>query len=129
MIIRAGGKIITLPKFEPESYIKALVTYKPTFLNLVPPLVSFLASQPIVKSSHLSSGIVIYHFGLTAIQLMQCSSSRIVFCLKEAPLYILWTARTFILVNNFWKNKLSFFKVLNYDGFKVKFWRNNLTEV
>jgi len=53
--LRAGGKIITLPKFEPESYIKALVTYKPTFLNLVPPLVSFLASQPIVKSSHLSS--------------------------------------------------------------------------
>jgi acyl-CoA synthetase (AMP-forming)/AMP-acid ligase II len=53
--LRGGGKMITLPKFEPESYIKALVTYKPTFLNLVPPLVSFLATQPLVKSSHLSS--------------------------------------------------------------------------
>ena len=51
--------MITLPKFEPESYIKALVTYKPTFLNLVPPLVSFLATQPVVKSSHLSSGLKI----------------------------------------------------------------------
>jgi len=53
--LRMGHKIITLPKFEPESYIKALTTYKPTFLNLVPPLVSFLATQPIVKSNHLSS--------------------------------------------------------------------------
>eukprot|EP00088_Acartia_fossae_P023689 TRINITY_DN24705_c0_g1_i1.p1 TRINITY_DN24705_c0_g1~~TRINITY_DN24705_c0_g1_i1.p1 ORF type:complete len:606 (-),score=154.85 TRINITY_DN24705_c0_g1_i1:309-2126(-) len=53
--LRMGHKQITLPKFEPESYIKALVTYKPTFLNLVPPLVSFLATQPVVKSSHLSS--------------------------------------------------------------------------
>jgi len=53
--LRMGHKIITLPKFEPESYIKALTTYKPTFLNLVPPLVSFLATQPVVKSKHLDS--------------------------------------------------------------------------
>lgn len=53
--LREGQKMITLPKFEPESYIKALVTYKPTFLNLVPPLVSFLSTQPMVKASHLES--------------------------------------------------------------------------
>ena len=35
LIFRNGQKTITLPKFEPESYIKALDTYKPTFLNLV----------------------------------------------------------------------------------------------
>ena len=32
---RAGHKIVTLPKFEPESYLSALVKFKPTFLNLV----------------------------------------------------------------------------------------------
>ncbi len=33
--LRQGFKIVTLPKFEPETYIKALTTYRPTFLNLV----------------------------------------------------------------------------------------------
>ena len=41
LIYRIGTKIVTLPKFEPETYLKALVTYKPTVLNLVPPLGSF----------------------------------------------------------------------------------------
>lgn len=53
--MRRGYKIVTLPKFEPETYIKALTTYRPTFLNLVPPLVSFLATNPVVKSAHLNS--------------------------------------------------------------------------
>jgi len=53
--MRIGTRIVTLPKFEPETYIKSLVTYKPTVLNLVPPLVGFLATNPAVKSSHLSS--------------------------------------------------------------------------
>jgi len=55
MGLRLGVKIVTLPKFEPEQYIKALVTYKPTLLALVPPLVSFLATNPMVKAAHLSS--------------------------------------------------------------------------
>jgi len=54
-----GNKIITLPKFEPETYIKALVNYKPTVLHLVPPLVSFLATNPAVKPQHLESVIVV----------------------------------------------------------------------
>merc|ERR1719483_129002 len=53
--LHLGNKIITLPKFEPESYLKALVNYQPTVLHLVPPLVSFLATNSVVKSSHLSS--------------------------------------------------------------------------
>lgn len=53
--LRCGHKLITLPKFEPESFINALETYRPTRLNLVPPLVSFLAVNPAIKSSHLSS--------------------------------------------------------------------------
>jgi len=53
--LRYGCKIVTLPKFEPETYIKALVTYKPTILHLVPPVMSFLAKSPTVKSDHLAS--------------------------------------------------------------------------
>ena len=55
MGLRIGMKIITLPKFDPEMYIRALSTYKPTLVNLVPPLVSFLASDNSVKSQHLAS--------------------------------------------------------------------------
>ena len=53
--LRLGLKVITLPKFDPEMYVKALSAYKPTLLNLVPPLVSFLASDNMVKSHHLAS--------------------------------------------------------------------------
>lgn len=59
MGLQIGAKIVTLPKFEPEEYIQALVTYKPTWLNMVPPLVSFLATHPAVKSSHLSSVVAV----------------------------------------------------------------------
>ena len=55
MGLRLGMKIITLPKFDPDLYLKALVTYKPTVLNLVPPLVSYLATDQKVKSQHLAS--------------------------------------------------------------------------
>merc|ERR1719342_1072621 len=53
--LRLGMKVITLPKFDPEMYVKALTAYKPTLLNLVPPLVSFLASDHTVKPHHLAS--------------------------------------------------------------------------
>jgi 4-coumarate--CoA ligase len=55
MGLQVGAKIVTLPRFEPEQYLKALVTYKPTWLNLVPPLVSFLSNHPAVKTDYLKS--------------------------------------------------------------------------
>ncbi len=55
LAMHLGAKIVTLPKFEPEAYMLALQKYKPTWLNLVPPLVSFLATHPKVQSSHLAS--------------------------------------------------------------------------
>lgn len=33
-----GAKIVTLPFFSPELYIKSLVAYKPTALYVVPPM-------------------------------------------------------------------------------------------
>ena len=50
-----GTKIVTNPKFEPEMYLKSLVEHKPTILHLVPPIISFLATHPMVKSSMLES--------------------------------------------------------------------------
>jgi len=55
MGLHLGHKIVTVPKFEPDMYIKALINYRPTFLNLVPPLCNFLASDNAVKKQHLSS--------------------------------------------------------------------------
>ncbi|XP_044743686.1 4-coumarate--CoA ligase-like [Chrysoperla carnea] len=51
----AGTHIITLPRFVPEDYLKALVEFKPTMLYLVPSLVLFLATHPAVKKEHLQS--------------------------------------------------------------------------
>ena len=77
--LQLGLKLITLPKFEPEMYLKSLSKYKvfqsyklsshtfivkyisisfftqPTWLNLVPPIVSFLTTSPMCKPSHLAS--------------------------------------------------------------------------
>jgi len=53
--LQAGVKVVTLPKFEPEMYIKALATYKPTWLPLVPPLISWLSTSPAVKPQYLAS--------------------------------------------------------------------------
>lgn len=53
--LRLGNQLVTLPKFEQETYRKALTTFKPTVLHVVPPILSYLASNKNVKASHLSS--------------------------------------------------------------------------
>ncbi|KAK4887101.1 hypothetical protein RN001_003372 [Aquatica leii] len=42
------SKIISMPKFTPDKFIKLLSEYKPNVLNLVPPLISFISSNPLV---------------------------------------------------------------------------------
>ncbi|KRT83196.1 AMP-binding protein [Oryctes borbonicus] len=54
-LMRDGVKVVTLPKFHPDTYIKSLQNYKPTVLLLVPPIIIFLSSHPGVKSEYLSS--------------------------------------------------------------------------
>lgn len=53
--LKEGLHVITLPKFTPEDYIKALVEHRPTYLFVVPSLLLFLASHPAVTSEHLAS--------------------------------------------------------------------------
>ncbi|CAB0040169.1 unnamed protein product [Trichogramma brassicae] len=48
-----GGKLITLPKFTPESYVRVLERNPVTELMLVPPIVLFLTSSKLVKKHFL----------------------------------------------------------------------------
>ena len=53
--LRAGGLVVTLPKFDPNMFTRALREFRPTFLHLVPPLVDFCANHKSVTPQHLSS--------------------------------------------------------------------------
>ncbi|XP_063828663.1 uncharacterized protein LOC135078039 isoform X3 [Ostrinia nubilalis] len=50
-----GYHLVSMPKFTPDDYIKCLVEYKPTTLFVVPSLLAFLATHPMVKTEHLQS--------------------------------------------------------------------------
>ncbi|XP_072931337.1 probable 4-coumarate--CoA ligase 1 [Epargyreus clarus] len=50
-----GYHLVSIPRFTPEDYVKCLVEYKPTTLFVVPSLLAFLATHPIVKKEHLQS--------------------------------------------------------------------------
>ncbi|XP_066601783.1 uncharacterized protein [Prorops nasuta] len=50
-----GFKLVTLPKFVPELFIKVLENYKASVLYSVPPIILFLAASPFVKKSHLEN--------------------------------------------------------------------------
>jgi len=80
-----GIKVVTLPKFEPEKFVKALVTYRPTILSLVPPLCNYLATDRNITSQHLSSVKFVSGgaapFGATMIEkfLAKCSPNKVAF--------------------------------------------------
>jgi len=47
--------MITLPSFDPALFLKLLLSERPSFLHLAPPLVGFLATHPAVTPEHLTS--------------------------------------------------------------------------
>lgn len=49
-----GCRVITLPRFEPLSFINSLKKHKATFVSIVPPLLLFLANDERVKHQHLA---------------------------------------------------------------------------
>ncbi|KAJ0176045.1 hypothetical protein K1T71_008219 [Dendrolimus kikuchii] len=53
--ISLGFHLVSMPRFTPEDYIKCLVEYQPTTLFVVPSLLAFLATHPMVRKSHLQS--------------------------------------------------------------------------
>ena len=46
---------MVLPGFDPSLFVSALAAHRPTFLHVVPPLLSFLAHSPLVTPEHLAS--------------------------------------------------------------------------
>ncbi|BES93939.1 AMP dependent coa ligase [Nesidiocoris tenuis] len=53
--LTTGAKLVTIPRFEPEMYLKALIQHKVNIAHVVPPLVQFLANHPAVTAKHVSS--------------------------------------------------------------------------
>nr|XP_050856711.1 uncharacterized protein LOC127066709 isoform X1 [Vespula vulgaris] len=53
--LAAGTKLVTLPKFQPETFLDVFVKQKPTILICVPPIILFLSVSPLVKKEHLSN--------------------------------------------------------------------------
>lgn len=58
--LRCGATIVTLPKFDPEMFLGAIQKYKLSYLQLVPPIVLFLAKHPVVDKFDLSSARIIF---------------------------------------------------------------------
>ncbi|XP_071538541.1 probable 4-coumarate--CoA ligase 3 [Panulirus ornatus] len=48
-----GAKIVTLPKFDPKSYVNVMKNHKISSLHLVPPLLKFTAMSPMVTPADL----------------------------------------------------------------------------
>jgi acyl-CoA synthetase (AMP-forming)/AMP-acid ligase II len=55
LTLRAGGTLVTVPRFSLDSFLGVLETYRVTRASLVPPLVLALATYPTVDSHDLSS--------------------------------------------------------------------------
>ena len=53
--LAAGSKIVTVPRFEPEPFLKAIATYRVSRLGVVPPVMQFLAMHPLIDAFDLSS--------------------------------------------------------------------------
>jgi acyl-CoA synthetase (AMP-forming)/AMP-acid ligase II len=53
--LAVGATIVTLPRFEPESFLRALSRHRVTHLHTVPPVLQFLASHPLVDDHDLSA--------------------------------------------------------------------------
>ncbi len=50
-----GVPVIVLPRFEPTAFLTAIQKYKITFMNIVPPIIVFLANSPIVEKFDITS--------------------------------------------------------------------------
>lgn len=53
--LKAGSKLVILPKFEPESFLSTIENYKISIAHIVPPLVVFLAKHPLVVNYDITS--------------------------------------------------------------------------
>lgn len=74
-----GGKVVTLPKFEENTFLNALKKHKSTVLYVAPPLVLYLGSSPNVTEEHLRTVKIILS-GAAPV-----AESDIMKCVKKSP--------------------------------------------
>ena len=53
--LASGATLVTMPRFEPEAFLKTIERYRVSHLAVVPPLMQFLATHPMVDNYDLSS--------------------------------------------------------------------------
>ena len=53
--LATGMKLVTVPRFEREPFLKALQDHRVTHLAVVPPVLQFLATHPLIDAYDLSS--------------------------------------------------------------------------
>ncbi|XP_037036735.1 probable 4-coumarate--CoA ligase 1 [Bradysia coprophila] len=53
--LKLRTKIISLPKFHPETFMKAVIVEKGSILHLVPPIILFLGGHPSITPKHVES--------------------------------------------------------------------------
>ncbi|XP_053608677.1 uncharacterized protein LOC128674239 [Plodia interpunctella] len=51
--LSVGVKVVSLPKFQPQSFLNTMKEEKITLLNAAPPIVLFMGSHPDLKKDHL----------------------------------------------------------------------------
>lgn len=54
-VFRLGGKLVCMPYFSQDEFIKVLEEYRPTQLNIVPPIVQMLAHNKRITPRHVEN--------------------------------------------------------------------------
>ena len=102
-----GKTVVTLPGFEPISYLKSIEKYKVENLNIVPPLMLFMLKHPLVDEYDMSS-IKIVTTGAAP-----CSHNTVEAFLQKFPSVELFTqgyASTEMLVTHLQSDDMALFK-------------------
>ena len=68
----AGVKLVTVPRFEPEPFLKAIASYRVSRMAVVPPVMQFLAGHPMVDN-----------YDLTSLRLLFCGAAPMGSALEE----------------------------------------------
>ena len=55
LMLHIGGRITTLPRFDPQIFLQILERTKPNIMHFTPPLVQFCTYNPKVTPEHLAS--------------------------------------------------------------------------
>ncbi len=53
--LHAGGKIVTLPSFQSDTFVAAMQKHKPMFMHFAPPLVQFCVNNDAITQEHLGN--------------------------------------------------------------------------